>query len=69
MICFYVLSLMNFIAETSTTQVKFHWIVHRADRNTATGSGQHAALGLQKGTVETWSNAVKQFGTSVLSQI
>ena len=46
-----------------------HWIVHRADRNTATGSGQHAALGLQKATVETWSNAVKQFGTSVLNQI
>lgn len=46
-----------------------HWIVHRADRNTATGSGQHAALGLQKATVETWSNAVRQFGTSVLNQI
>jgi hypothetical protein len=46
-----------------------HWIVHRADRNTATGSGQHAALGLQKATVETWLNAVKQFGTSVLSQL
>jgi hypothetical protein len=46
-----------------------HWIVHRADRNTATGSGQHAALGLQKATVETWLNAVKQFGTSVLNQI
>ncbi len=46
-----------------------HWIVHRTDRNTATGSGQHAALGLQKATVETWLNAVKQFGTSVLNQI
>jgi hypothetical protein len=28
-----------------------HWIVHRADRNNATGSGQHAALGLPKATV------------------
>lgn len=46
-----------------------HWIVHRADRNTATGSGQHAALGLQKATVETWLNAVRQFGTCVLNQI
>jgi hypothetical protein len=45
-----------------------HWIVNRADRNKATGSGQHAALGLQKATVETWSNAVRQFGTSVLDQ-
>jgi hypothetical protein len=46
-----------------------HWIVHRADRNNATGSGQHAALGLQKATVEAWSIAVRQFGTSVLNQI
>lgn len=46
-----------------------HWIVHRADRNTATGSGQHAALGLQKATVEIWLNAVRQFGTCVLNQI
>jgi hypothetical protein len=46
-----------------------HWIVHRADRNKATGSGQHAALGLQRATVETWSNAVRQFGTSLLNQV
>lgn len=46
-----------------------HWIVHRADRNTATGSGQHATLGLQKATVEAWSIAVKQFGSSVLNQV
>jgi hypothetical protein len=46
-----------------------HWIVHRADRNNATGSGQHAALGLQKATVEAWSIAVRQFGTSVLNQV
>jgi hypothetical protein len=46
-----------------------HWIVHRADRNKATGSGQHSALGLQKATVETWSKAVRQFGISVLNHI
>jgi hypothetical protein len=46
-----------------------HWIVHRADRNKATGSGQHSALGLQMATVEAWSLAVKEFGTSVLNQI
>lgn len=46
-----------------------HWIVHRADRNTATGSGHHAARGLQKATVETWTTAVKQFGTDVLAQL
>ena len=46
-----------------------HWIVHRADRNNATGSGHHAALGLKRATVETWSIAVREFGASVLSQI
>lgn len=46
-----------------------HWIVHRADRNNATGSGQHAALGLQKATVEAWTTSVRNFGTSVLIQI
>lgn len=46
-----------------------HWIVHRADPNNATGSRHHAALGLQKATVETWSLAVRQFGTSRLNEI
>lgn len=46
-----------------------HWIVHRADRNTATGSGHHGARGLQKATVETWTVAVRQFGTDVLNQL
>jgi hypothetical protein len=46
-----------------------HWIVHRADRNTATGRGQHAARGLKKATVETWADAVKQFGAAVLGQL
>jgi len=46
-----------------------HWIVHRADRNTATGRGQHAALGLQKDTVEKWRDAVEQFGSDVLAKL
>jgi len=46
-----------------------HWIVHRADRNNATGSGQHATLGMQKATVEAWSIAVRKFGTSVLNHV
>lgn len=30
-----------------------HWIVHRADRNTAMGRGHHAARALQQAAVET----------------
>jgi hypothetical protein len=46
-----------------------HWIVHRADRNTAPGNGQHAARSLDKVTVETWTTAVKEFGAVVLAQL
>jgi len=46
-----------------------HWIVHRADRNTATGRGHHAARALQQAAVEEWSEALKQFGTNVLAQL
>lgn len=33
------------------------------------GSAHHAARGLQKGTVATWTDAVKQFGTDVLARV
>jgi hypothetical protein len=46
-----------------------HWIVHRADRNTATGRGHHAAHALQQETVEVWSEALKQFGAGVLARL
>lgn len=46
-----------------------HWIVHRADRNTATGMGHHSALALQQPAVEKWSDAVRQFGTDVLNAL
>jgi hypothetical protein len=46
-----------------------HWIVHRADRNTATGRGQHATHALQQAAVETWSEALKQFGADVLARL
>jgi hypothetical protein len=45
-----------------------HWIVHRADRNTATGGGHHAPSALQQGAVEAWSDALRQFGVNVLAQ-
>jgi len=46
-----------------------HWIVHRADRNTAAGRGHHAARPLQQAAVETWSEALKQFGADVLARL
>lgn len=46
-----------------------HWIVHRADRNTASGSGHHAARSLQRSDVETWLDALEQFGDAVLAAI
>jgi hypothetical protein len=46
-----------------------HWIVHRADRNTATGRGHHAAGALQQAAVEAWSDALKQFGADVLARL
>jgi hypothetical protein len=40
---------------------------HRADRNTASGTGQHLALPLQQAAVEEWHSALKNFGTDVLT--
>lgn len=46
-----------------------HWIVHRADRNDATGSGQHVARTLQQSAVEAWSSAVEGFGNAVFAEL
>jgi hypothetical protein len=46
-----------------------HWIVHRADRNTAIGIGHHPALSLQQAAVEAWHRALEEFGTLVLSKL
>ena len=46
-----------------------HWIVHRADRNTATGRGQHTALALQQAAVEAWRDALTGFATDVLARL
>lgn len=43
-----------------------HWIVHRADRDSRSGSGQQAAVALDVSTVESWINALSSFGNSVL---
>jgi hypothetical protein len=43
-----------------------HWIVHRADRNEATGSGHHSVRSLGGATVRTWLEAVRAFGADVL---
>lgn len=44
-----------------------HWIVHRADRNDAVGSGQHSARSLGTGTIQRWLEAVRAFGFDVLN--
>jgi hypothetical protein len=46
-----------------------HWIVHRADRNTAAGRGHHAARTIQQTTVEAWSDALSNFGTDVFDKL
>ena len=46
-----------------------HWIVHRADRNNASGRGHHVALTLQQPAVEAWSNAVEGFGNAIFAQL
>jgi hypothetical protein len=44
-----------------------HWIVHRADRNQAQGSGQFAAQSLAPDSVKLWLVAVDAFGRDVLA--
>jgi hypothetical protein len=44
-----------------------HWIVHRADRNQAQGSGQFAAQSLAPDLVRTWIASVEAFGAAVLA--
>lgn len=46
-----------------------HWIVHRADRNLASGVGRHALQPLQQETVNRWRGDVDQFGSDVLGQL
>lgn len=46
-----------------------HWIVHRADRNMASGVGLHALQPLQEQTVNRWRDDVYQFGRDVLASL
>jgi hypothetical protein len=46
-----------------------HWIVHRADRNLASGAGHHPARSLQLAVVEDWYRAVGDLGALVLSKV
>jgi len=46
-----------------------HWIVHRADRNRASGIGHHPALSLQQAAVEDRCRALEDFGALVLSKL
>ncbi len=44
-----------------------HWIVHRADRNSAQGQGQFAAQSLHPTTVRAWVVSVEAFGKALLA--
>jgi hypothetical protein len=44
-----------------------HWIVHRADRNSAQGQGQFAAQSLSPTTVRAWIASVEAFGKALLA--
>lgn len=46
-----------------------HHIVHRADKNERGGRGNHGVRGINKGTVQPWINAVKEFVEKVLGAI
>jgi hypothetical protein len=46
-----------------------HQIAHRLDRNDVTGRGQHAALSIDKSTIERWSSIVRRFGDELLAEV
>jgi hypothetical protein len=60
-------TLAPFAADLEAMMKRRHWIVHRADRNVAQGSGQFPALSLHPNTVKAWLSAVDGFGTAVLA--
>jgi len=45
-----------------------HWIVHRADRNIATGRGHHETQSIGHDTVKTWLEHVDQLGQAILDE-
>lgn len=56
-----------FAGDLAAMMSRRHWIVHRADRNQAQGSGQFPARSLSPDTVKTWAAAVEAFGKAVLA--
>ncbi len=42
-----------------------HWIVHRLDRNPASGRGHHAALPLSKAAVDRWARVIHDLGAAI----
>jgi hypothetical protein len=60
-------ALDPFAADLAAMMSRRHWIVHRADRNQAQGSGHFAAKSLSPSTVQIWLAAVEGFGKAVLA--
>jgi hypothetical protein len=46
-----------------------HLIVHRADRNMASGRGHHGAMSIGRDEVSAWVTNVRSFGEAVLAAI
>ncbi|MBI2375116.1 MAG: hypothetical protein HYV07_14055 [Deltaproteobacteria bacterium] len=55
--------------ELASMMRRRHWIVHRADRNHASGTGHHVARPLNRATVEKWFGALETFGNGILSSL
>jgi hypothetical protein len=57
-----------YAAHLNAMMSRRHWIVHRADRNTLSGAGQHGAKSISTRAVQSWVETVEQFGRSILAR-
>jgi hypothetical protein len=56
-------------ARLSPIMSRRHQIVHRLDRNDASGRGHHEALSIGKATLERWIGVVHRFGEELLNEV
>jgi hypothetical protein len=64
----------NVIAESDKTRLtammkRRHWIVHRLDANSISGSGQHAAQSIAQGEVRGWIDTVRAVGQAIVGVV
>jgi len=58
-----------FLTDLENTMKRRHQIVHRADKNPNTGSGQHQFDSISPPTVNAWARNVEKIMSAVLSQV